>query len=877
MQHLATAAAVAMVGINSTQILAADHTWSATPASGNWNVAGNWVGGLPASNTATDLYFGSSTQTALSQNIATPMIVNSLTFMSGASAFTFSGSGFSLDNGITITQSSSSTKSFSNTFTGSLAGTNTLHLTGDGTGVVTMGSDLDSSGANIMTLLKTGTSTYVLSDTGNTYSGVTINGGVISVGADTHLGTAAGAITLGGGTLRLTAGVTISSTRAFSLTSATSSSIETTTGTSTYTSAITGTGALAKLGPGTFTLSGASGAISAASQISVNGGSLTLDNGTVNGNRIGDSTAVSLGGGVLQFLSAGAAPGVNEAVGAFSLDGSDSTLGLTSSVTAGRQTRVNVTDFTRNDRGTALIRGSNLGQGTGASYASPATGTSYLKISDSSNESAFVLTLVGTNSTTYSASTTNMAIVPYLLGDASGTGPGDTFVTYIGTGGTGGGSTGQGFIQLVDSNYAAAFPGSVSDNNVRIGTNSFSVSPPAGTMNSLLFQQNGTVGGSNLQIITSGAVAMVETGASTTIVNPPLQFGTTGSLREGVLTVSGGTLTLNGALTTTEGITKAGTGVLNLGAAATYSGQVTINNGTLRSTIADIIPDSSAVVMSSSATLNLNNNAETIGSLRGAGTVTLGSAALTAGGNDASTTFSGVISGAGNFTKTGAGTFRLSGASTYTGTTTVSNGALLINGTHTGGNSYTVASGATIGGNGAVTLASTRTLTLDGTVSPGDAGVGHLTVTTSGAGSGTTFNAGGMYEWNLADAGSTAGVGWDLLSLSSLSISAMGPGAFTIKLIASSPANFNIHPPFPPGNYEWTIVSSGSAITGFDATKFTLDTTAFTPIAAGGSFHIGLAAGNTQLRISYVPEPGLATIAIGAFGLLARRTRRRIA
>jgi autotransporter-associated beta strand protein len=333
-------------------------------------------------------------------------------------------------------------------------------------------------------------------------------------------------------------------------------------------------------------------------------------------------------------------------------------------------------------------------------------------------------------------------------------------------------------------------------------------------------------------------------------------------------------LNLNGALTTTEGLTKAGGGILNLGAAAAYSGQVTINNGTLRSTIANIIPDASAVVMSPLATLNLNNNAETIGSLHGAGAVVMGTAALTTGGNDTSTTFAGVISGTGALTKNGSGTFRLSGANTYTGTTAVNAGALIVNGTHTGGNSYTVSAGASIGGSGIITLASTRTLTLDGTVTPGDGGVGNLTVTTSGAGSGTTFGGGGSYEWELTNATGTAGTGWDLLSLQSLSISATTISKFTIKLIASSPANFLEHPPFPPGNYEWTIATTTGISGGFDEAKFILDTTAFSPIAAGAHFQLKQVGNN--LRISYVPEPGFATIAIGAFGLLARRTRRRV-
>jgi len=82
------------------------------------------------------------------------------------------------------------------------------------------------------------------------------------------------------------------------------------------------------------------------------------------------------------------------------------------------------------------------------------------------------------------------------------------------------------------------------------------------------------------------------------------------------------------------------------------------------------------VTVNGGATLDLNNFNETIGSLAGAGKVTLGSGTLTAGANNTSTDFSGVISGSGGLNKTGTGALTLSGANTYTGTTTVNEGVL---------------------------------------------------------------------------------------------------------------------------------------------------------------------------------------------------------
>ena len=75
--------------------------------------------------------------------------------------------------------------------------------------------------------------------------------------------------------------------------------------------------------------------------------------------------------------------------------------------------------------------------------------------------------------------------------------------------------------------------------------------------------------------------------------------------------------------------------------------------------------------------------APNFGALAGSGNITLadgaGSAvALTVNGNNASTTYSGALSGSGSLTKNGSGTLTLSGPNTYLGDTTVNSGILAI-------------------------------------------------------------------------------------------------------------------------------------------------------------------------------------------------------
>jgi autotransporter-associated beta strand protein len=120
------------------------------------------------------------------------------------------------------------------------------------------------------------------------------------------------------------------------------------------------------------------------------------------------------------------------------------------------------------------------------------------------------------------------------------------------------------------------------------------------------------------------------------------------------------------------------------------------------------LPSTTALnITASGATLDLNGINQTVGSLTGVtgSSVLLGSGTLTLGGIGTSTTFSGVISGAGGIIKTGAGAFTLAGVNTYAGTTSINSGILKA------GAENVLPSGA---GKGMVSISSGATLNLGG-------------------------------------------------------------------------------------------------------------------------------------------------------------------
>lgn len=240
-------------------------------------------------------------------------------------------------------------------------------------------------------------------------------------------------------------------------------------------------------------------------------------------------------------------------------------------------------------------------------------------------------------------------------------------------------------------------------------------------------------------------------------------------------------------------ITKRGTGIATLTQTNTYTGTTTVENGTLRSGTNNVLPDDSPIVVNATgtgvtATLDLNGFSDSIASLTmggttttstpvvqtGAGTLTLlgnvtydatnnplggtisgnlslGGASRTFAVGDSTTaahdlTISAVVSSAGSIDKTGLGTMVLSGNNTYTGTTTVSQGRLVVG---VGGSTAARAAGDTGAGGagqGGTTVNSGAFLSGTGTIQGNGTSTTHVVQGTiqPGAWSGTASGIGKM-------------------------------------------------------------------------------------------------------------------------------------
>jgi autotransporter-associated beta strand protein len=226
----------------------------------------------------------------------------------------------------------------------------------------------------------------------------------------------------------------------------------------------------------------------------------------------------------------------------------------------------------------------------------------------------------------------------------------------------------------------------------------------------------------------------------------------------------------------------------------------------------------------------------------------------------------GQTGGCYGLTKAGSGALVLRGLSSYTGTTAVEEGRLVIEGALVS-SPVEVNRGATLLGGGSV---GPLTIRQGGVVSPG-ASPGTLS---SGP---QVWESGGVYLWeiNRAEGNKGADPGWDWFNVSgTLTIAATREAPFTIRITSLTPggnpgpvADFD-----SSGLYSWPLLSASEGITGFDPQMFALDRSGFANDLGEGRFELSL-IGN-DLALAFVPEPAAWGLIGGALALLAAVRKR---
>ena len=596
------------------------------------------------------------------------------------------------------------------------------------------GSTLTLSGAmsGASGLNKTDAGTLTLSNTGNEASftgGTTVTAGTLSISSDDHLG--AGTVTLAGGTLSVSSTLVLDNAIDLAADSTLHAGAD-----FTQSGVVSGSGGLTKTGSGTLTLTGTNTFTGATS---INAGSLAVSNSSALGTSAGGTTVadgaslvLSAGVTIADALSitgtgAGAAGAIHAQSGSSTVSGAvtltghatinvDSGAGLT--LAGGLGDGVGTFNLTKGQAGTLTLAGT-------ASYdGSTTVNAGTLSIGADSHLGSGTLTLAaGTTLDVTGATTIDNAVT--LSGNA--TVQAASAVTFSGAVSGAGGltKTGAGTLTLAGSN---GFTG-----NVDLSAGGLTLSGGSAVDDgSALAMSSGTT----LTLSASEAVG---------------SLSGTGTVALGANTLTSGgngtSTSFSGNIGGTGALIKAGAGTLTLSGTNTYTGATTVSAGTVQVQNGAAIGDDSAVSVASGAFLVLSA-AEAIGSLAGAGTVTLGANTLTTGGNNGSTTFSGTVAGSGGVVKNGSGTLTLSGTNTYTGATSVTAGTLALNGggAMSDNSALTVSSGATLALGASETIGS-----LAGT---GDVSLGSFTLTSGGDNTSTSFSGALSGSGGLIKAGS---------------------------------------------------------------------------------------------------------------------------
>ncbi len=669
---------LATVLLSVVALPAWSQTW--TGATGNnWSTATNWVGGVaPASANTTSVVFNTPAVSytpfadapwllnRLDVLGATPYALSgsSLAFDGAAPSITVVGPGHTIANPLGVPSTLVLTHTADLLISGSISGGGSLAKFGTARLTLT-GAALPGS------LLTIGSGTLALGDgvTGPSNAPAIVNDGVLET--DAPVGILVNGSMTGTGSLTVLGGV------------------------------------LGSFGGSTFTHAGPT-TVNSGGQLDtalVNNALLTLDAGGIM-NTVGSTVGSLAGGGNLSINGAGSTFVVGGDNTSTTFSGGIFGGGALTKVGTGRLALAVATM----PGGTVTISGGTLALGNGG----PMSGINNIVNNGVLEANAMGLPVNG--------SFTGTGSLMVLGGVVSQLGPPFTYTgtTTINAGGQLDGSINNNALLTVNGlmNTAGSTVGSLA------GGGNLSIN--AGTF---------TFGGDNTSTTFSGGIfgaALTKVGTGTFTMAGPTMPGGTITIASGVLRLGDGAtgpgsvpgpIVVNGALEANR------PGGVMINGALTGSGTVTVLGGLLAQFLGPPFAHTGTTTVNAGAQFDgsINNNAlltvnglmntagSTVGSLAGAGQLSINGGTLTAGGDNSSTTFSGGIASTGNLVKTGTGRLTLAGASTYVGGTTINAGTLAVTGSLLG--PVTVNAGGTFGGTG--TVNGSVTVNAGATLSPG--------------------------------------------------------------------------------------------------------------------------------------------------------------
>jgi autotransporter-associated beta strand protein/T5SS/PEP-CTERM-associated repeat protein len=432
--------------------------------------------------------------------------------------------------------------------------------------------------------------------------------------------------------------------------------------------------------------------------------------------------------------------------------------------------------------------GSQATLNIGAAAASPAAAAGTL------NATAVVFATGATGTVNFNHTSTNYEFAAGIQGTGPGTVnflSGTTILTgnntYAGTTNISAGATAQFGNRGTNGGSNGLISGDVTNNGAMI-VNLAALSTTYGGVisGSGTFEQAGTGTLSLTGTNTFSGLTKVSSGT--------LQLGnntTTGSVAGNIENNShlsfyrSNSFTFSNLISGTGDVDKRGSGIMTLASVQTYTGGTSVSQGTLRLGGNDRLASTGSLFVFGGATFDLANFSQTVGAFSGPGTAAIGTGSLTFG-NSLDRTFQGFITGSGSFIKQGTGSFTMTANnSAYTGTTTVNNGLLAVNG-NLSNSATTVNTNGTLGGTGTV-----GQTTVNGTIAPGNS-IGTLNVNGP-----YVQNAGSFYNVEVNAAGQS-----DLINVTGTATINGG----TVRVIAGMGA-------YNPTTI-YTILTSSGARTG---------------------------------------------------------------